>query len=57
MTAWKEEGAKLDEMFKGRIQVNGKDIDEDYILKDGDKIVHETVREETPVIDILPDIL
>jgi hypothetical protein len=31
--------------------VNDKNVDEDYAIRDGDRIVHETVREETPVID------
>ena len=32
-------------------------MDRDYVLKDGDKIVHETVREETPVIETLPSVI
>lgn len=35
---------------RGKITVNGKNVDTDYEIKDGDRIVHEITREETPVI-------
>ena len=36
---------------KGKITVNKKQVDIDYCIKDGDFILHETIREETPVAD------
>ena len=42
----------------GRITVNKKVVNPDqYKLKEGDKIVHTTVREETPVIADLPALI
>lgn len=43
--------------IKGKITVNGKNIQLDYNIKDGDKIVHSTVREETPIYDELPRVI
>lgn len=40
-----------------RITLNGKKVDLNYKLKDGDKIVHKTVREETPILCDLPEII
>jgi tRNA pseudouridine synthase 9 len=34
---------------KGKITVNKEKVDIDYCIKDGDYILHETIREETPV--------
>ena len=42
---------------KGKITVNGKNVDSKYVLRDGDYIVHQTTREETPVCDIVPSII
>lgn len=43
---------------EGRITVNKKVVNPDsYKLKEGDKIVHTTVREETPVNSELPTLL
>ena len=42
----------------GKIRVNGKQVSPDaYKLKEGDKIVHVTTREETPILAELPKIL
>lgn len=35
--------------FKSQITVNGKKINLDYVIKDGDRILHRTWREETPI--------
>ena len=35
----------------GEITVNGANIDADYLLRDGDYILHKTLRQEAPVID------
>ena len=36
---------------KGKITVNGKNVETDYEIKDGDRILHEMTRAETPVIE------
>lgn len=42
----------------GKIRVNGKQVcPNSYKLKEGDKIVHVTTREETPILADLPEIL
>jgi tRNA pseudouridine synthase 9 len=41
----------------GRITVKGKIVETCYKLKDGDKIVHKTVREETPILSDLPTVI
>ena len=46
-----------DGFSKGKITVNGKDIDRNHRIKDGDHIVHKTTREETPVYPTIPDII
>jgi len=47
-----------DAINDGRISVNKKTVNaEKYLLKEGDKIVHTTIREETPVIADLPVVL
>ena len=35
----------------GEITVNGLQIDIDYLVRDGDYILHKTLRQETPVLD------
>ena len=43
---------------EGRITCNGKKVSPTaYKLKEGDKIKHSTVREETPIVAELPQIL
>ena len=44
-------------IIDGMITINGKAVGIDYNIKEGDKIVHETVRHETPVIDDLPQVV
>ena len=41
----------------GKVTVNGKKVSIEYKIKEGDKIIHETVREETPVIATLPKLI
>lgn len=42
----------------GKIRVNGKQVcPNSYKLKEGDKIIHITTREETPILAELPEIL
>ena len=53
MLFWKE-GQRVG---NGKITVNGKQVDLSYTIKDGDHIIHETVREETPVIATSPEVL
>lgn len=53
MTNW----AEKDPSFKGRVTVNRKDVDLEYQIKDGDYIMHHTVREETPIYDVKPAVL
>ena len=43
--------------IKGKITVNTKNIDLNYRIKDGDQIMHSTVREETPIYDKKPKII
>ena len=43
--------------FKSQITVNGKNINTDYVIKDGDRILHRTWREETPIYAELPLVL
>ena len=38
-----------DPNFNGKITVNKKNVEIDYCIKDGDFIMHQTVREETPI--------
>ena len=37
--------------------MNNKNIDVDYVIKDGDHILHKTVREETPVYPEVPQVI
>ena len=37
--------------------MNKKKVGLDYTIKNGDKIVHQTSREETPVSDELPQVI
>ena len=46
-----------DAITDGKIRVNDKKVDIDYSIREGDKIVHETVRHETPVTAGLPEIV
>ena len=41
----------------GKITVNGKIVDIDYRIREGDKIIHTTMRHETPILDILPKVV
>ena len=41
----------------GKITVNGKTVEQDYLIKEGDKIVHSTVRHETPVLAVIPEVV
>ena len=50
---WKPENEKS----KGKVTVNGKNVNADYLIKDGDKILHRTLRQETPVYDVDPGII
>jgi hypothetical protein len=43
--------------IKGKILVNNKEVDLDYRIKDGDRIIHSTTREETPVYSEQPDVI
>ena len=40
---------------KGKITVNDKTVPLEYIIREGDKMIHSTVREETPVFAKVPD--
>lgn len=43
---------------EGNITINGKvGVAEDYRMRDGDRIVHKTLRRETPVFSELPKVL
>ena len=41
----------------GKITVNGKTVDFDYRIREGDKIIHSTVRHETPVLAVIPEVV
>ena len=53
---WKQEKGDA-RKFKGQVTVNNKNIDVNYIIKDGDRIVHKTIREETPVYHRTPEVI
>ena len=38
-------------IIEGRITVNGKKVPLDFIIENGDKIVHTVTRRESPVLD------
>jgi tRNA pseudouridine synthase 9 len=46
-----------DAIKSGMITVNGKKVGLDYRLKDSDRIVHKTTRQETPVLSDLPAVV
>ena len=48
---------KIEGEFKSDVTVNGKNIDLDYLIKDGDRILHRTWRKETPIYAQMPLIL
>ena len=48
---------KCDKEPQGKITVNEKNVDVKYTIKDGDRILHRTRREETPVYDSVPEII
>jgi 23S rRNA-/tRNA-specific pseudouridylate synthase len=37
--------------------VNNKNVDVDYLMNDGDFILHKTIREETPIYDTKPYVI
>ena len=41
----------------GKITVNGKTVSQDYLIREHDKIVHSTVRHETPVLAVIPEVV
>lgn len=41
----------------GKITVNDKSVPIEYRIREGDKIIHSTVREETPVLSDIPKVL
>ena len=41
----------------GKITVNDKKVDIEYRIREGDKILHHTVRHETPILDVLPKVV
>ena len=41
----------------GKITVNAKTVPLEYTIRDGDKIVHTTKRNETPCLAVLPKVL
>ena len=45
----------VDAIEKGKITVNDKTVPLEYIIREGDKMIHSTVREETPVFAKVPD--
>jgi len=44
-------------ILEGRIKANGQKVDLNYKLKNNDKITHETLRKETPVLDLPVEII
>lgn len=48
---------KDDGEFKSKITVNGENIDLDYVIKDGDYVLHRTWRNETPIYAQMPTLL
>ena len=46
-----------DAIHEGRITVRDKKVGLDYMIKDNDKILHKTLRRETPVLATIPEIL
>jgi 23S rRNA-/tRNA-specific pseudouridylate synthase len=55
ITHWQNE--EEDSQYKGVITVNKKNVEIDYAIRDGDHIVHKTVREETPILDEKPAVI
>lgn len=43
---------KRNALKKEKIKVNGKSVDEEYIIKNSDRIEHYTVRRELPVYNL-----
>ena len=41
----------------GKITVNDKTVPLEYCVREGDRIVHSTIREETPVFSVIPQVL
>ena len=37
--------------------VNGKHVDENYIMNDGDKLIHTIDKVETPILNVIPNII
>ena len=37
--------------------MNSKTVPTEYNIREGDKIIHTTVREETPVLSTIPEVL
>ena len=58
-TEFKAYSAKYyeDAIEHGKITVNNKFVPLEYSVREGDRIVHTTVREETPVLSTVPQVL
>lgn len=44
-------------IIDGKITVNNKKVGIEYRIKEGDKIIHKTVRHETPILSVLPKVV